>query len=144
MIAKTPDDWDKQSCFGFAVLPWAGKTWTGKFCRSRAKRQNQNSRMGSWSCRPRAKQQKQNQNSVLPRKKRTATMSYTEYFLVPGSQNIGLHRRFLKFLRLPGKPRSLQPLHGKSQRFNKFMVQANIFWFQGPKTLACIVDFLNF
>ena len=26
MIAKTPDDWDKQSCFGFAVLPWAGKT----------------------------------------------------------------------------------------------------------------------
>ena len=26
----------------------------------------------------------------------------------------------------------------------KLMMQASIFWSQDPKTLACIVDFLNF
>ena len=30
------------SCFGFAVLPWTGKTCQSRFCQPRAKRQNQN------------------------------------------------------------------------------------------------------
>ena len=34
----------------------------------------------------------------------------------------GLHRRFLKFLGFRDTPRSPQPLHKKSQKFNKFMM----------------------
>ena len=38
----------------------------------------------------------------------------SQYLLASGSQDIGLHHKFLQFLRLLPKPRSLQPLPGKS------------------------------
>ena len=37
-----------------------------------------------------------------------------QYFLISESQNIGLHHKFLEFLKYLDKPRSVQPLHGKS------------------------------
>jgi len=60
------------------------------------------------------------------------------FFWFRDPKNIGLHHKFLKFLRFLDKPRSLQPSPGF------FLMQANIFWFRDPKNIGLHHKFLTF